>query len=205
MIVLTAGPFGRAVGERIAARRSAELLPLPDSRHALRSIAERTDFIGVASWRPYVETFRRLDTVCFETGTRWSLVEIHDTRLSCGPLVWPGAGACHHCYRQRWSSHHPAPERELVLAQAYERDPDLGIAGFIAPLVDIAASALLEDADAAANAAGRLRVVDVLTGAVLETEVIGIHRCPRCRPHPPGPSGERFVRDLVPAVEALLK
>jgi bacteriocin biosynthesis cyclodehydratase domain-containing protein len=204
MIVLTAGTFGQAVAQRIQAERPIATMALPSDEADLAPIVERHDFIALALWRPYVSTCRTLDDLCFRAGCRWSMAEVSDTRLSCGPLMWPGQGPCYHCYHKRWSSHHPAPDRELALSHAYANDPTLGPAGFIPPMVEIAAAALMQDAEAPPAAAGRLRVVDILTAAVLETEVIGVHRCPRCRPARDDVPGQRFTDRLAPALEALL-
>jgi bacteriocin biosynthesis cyclodehydratase domain-containing protein len=205
MIVLTAGAFGAKVGERLARLQSAEVVPLPHDPAQLREIVFRANFVAVASWRPYVATFELIDDLCFEARTPWSLAEVHAQRLSCGPLVRPGDGACYHCYRQRTLSHHKSPEWELALRAAYENDPDLGPRGFLGPMVEIAAQALAADAAASAADAGRMRLVDLLNGAVLESAVLGVHECRRCRPRGDAPAGERFVRALVPHLEGILE
>lgn len=201
MIVLTAGAFGTRVGERIAALRDARVHPLPHERAALEPLVADADFVAVAAWRPYVPTFLLIDELCFAAGVRWSLAEIHAERVGCGPLVWPGKGPCYQCYRRRWLSHHKAPDRELVLQRAYDTRPALGPAGFTAPMVEIAAQALVADSEADVSRAGHFRHVDLLTAAVLESRVIGIHECPRCRPMAEAPPGARFVRELVPEFE----
>jgi bacteriocin biosynthesis cyclodehydratase domain-containing protein len=203
MIVLTVGTFGSSVGERLRQRCDAEVVALTHERASLQSAVARASFVAVAAWRPYVATFRLLDELCHDAGVPWSLAELHNDRLTCGPLMYPGAGACYHCYRMRWSSHHPAPQREMVLERAYARNPQLGPPGFIRPLVEAAAAALLEDSRSDSSQAGRLRVLDVLTGAVLESAVIPVHGCPRCYPNRPA-GGERFVHKLVPALREVL-
>jgi bacteriocin biosynthesis cyclodehydratase domain-containing protein len=202
LLVLTAGEFGHAVGQRLAALqpgRPVRTAPLPGSA-------------AVATWRPHVQACRWIDDACHAAndgaGLPWTLAELHGTRLTCGPVVVPGHGPCYHCYQRRWASHHPAPEREMVLERAYARDPELGPPGFITPLVAIAAAAIAEDLaeDLAApeRTAGRLRLVDVISGAVQETAVLGIHACPRCGLKHAGPPGSRFINHLAPTVEELL-
>lgn len=207
-ILLTAGAFGAAVGARVQALAPASapvhVAPLPHDRDTLNAFVRDAASIAVAAWRPYVKTFELIDDLCFAARVPWTLVEIHGQRLSCGPLVRPGTGPCYHCYHKRWASHHPAPEREMVIERAYERDPQMGPPGFIGPLVEIAAAALAEDMLAPAEQGGRLRLVDVLTGAVLETAVLGVHACPRCGLPNEGPTGTRFVRHLVSALEGSL-
>lgn len=204
MIVFTAGSFGAQVGKRLAQLRGARVLPLGNDLQTLRAEISNASFVAVATWRPHVRICQLIDDLCFEARVPWSLAEIHAQRLACGPLVRPGDGACYHCYRRRWLSHNKAPERELVLQQAYEGDDTLGPVGFIGPMVEIAARALASDASAGANEAGRLRLIDVLNGAVLESSVIGVHECPRCRPRTSTLTGERFVRSLVPEFERIV-
>jgi bacteriocin biosynthesis cyclodehydratase domain-containing protein len=209
ILILTRGPFGQAVGEQVCQRlhglgRAAQAQELPLDGAALAAAVARASAIAVALWRPYPQELRWLDDACFAAGVPWTMAELHGTRLTCGPVVVPGAGPCHHCFQRRWASHHPAPERELVIERAYRQDPALGPKGFVQPLVAIAASALVEDLHEPAARAGQLRLVDVLSGAVQETAVLGIHACPRCGIHHPGPTGSRFVDQLAPAIEELL-
>ncbi len=209
ILVFTAGAFGAAVGARMLAAAPAaptplRVAPLPHDLDTLRAQTGEANAsaIGVAAWRPHVKACELIDDLCFAAGMPWSQVEVHGQRLTCGPVVQPGHGPCFHCYRKRWASHHPAPEREMVIAHAYERDASLGPPGFVGPLVEIAAAALWEDLLAPVTQAGRLRVVDVLTGGVLETAVLGVHACPRCGLPAAGPVGARFVNHLVPAIDA---
>jgi hypothetical protein len=53
----------------------------------------------------------------------------------------------------------------LALFRAYANDPNLGPEGFVPAMAAIAASGLLSDARAPRTAAGRLRRVDLFTGA----------------------------------------
>jgi len=207
LLILSAGAFGQAVAqcaaERLQARGQAtHLAPLPATQAEVAALVAQAGALALATWRPYPEQARWIDDACHAHGVAWSQVELHGTRLSCGPVVVPGQGPCHHCFQRRWASHHPAPERELVLQRAYARDPAMGLQGFIEPLVQIGASALLEDLDG--RPAGRLRLLDVLTGAVQETAVLGVHACPRCGLRHEGPAGTRFVHHLAPAIEELL-
>jgi bacteriocin biosynthesis cyclodehydratase domain-containing protein len=209
VLVLTAGEFGHVAGRRLAALLQADGCEvrreaLVASLAALPSLVAQAAAVAVMAWRPYADAFRRIDDACHEAGTPWTLAEWHGTRLTCGPVVVPGQGPCYHCYQRRWASHHPAPERELVIERAYARDPALGLPGYIGPLVEVAAAAAHEALREPVRHAGRLRLLDVLTGAVQETAVLGIHACPRCGLRHAGPPGHRFVERLQPAVEELL-
>lgn len=209
VLVLTAGEFGHAAGERLATMlrdcgREVRRQELGAALATLKTQVSEASALAVMAWRPYVDAFRRIDDACHEAGTPWTLAEWHSTRLTCGPAVVPGHGPCYHCYQRRWASHHPAPERELVIERAYARDPALGLPGYIGPLVEVAAAAAHEMLQDPPRHAGRLRLLDVLSGAVQETAVLNIHACPRCGLRHAGPPGARFIERLQPAVEELL-
>lgn len=206
-LILTAGAFGTAVGAHLSRLGPYEARELPRYIAALDNLVAGARFVGVAAWRPYLPAFLRIDTLCYAQGFRASYAVLQGERLTAGPLVVPGAsgGACYHCYLKRWNTHHPAPERELVLQDAYDRDFDLGPPGFLQPMVTIAASALHADSIAEPEKAGQFRAVDILTGSVMQSSVLAVHRCPRCRgDRPHGEPGSRFVDHLVPTVARLL-
>lgn len=209
VLVLSAGEFGHAAGQRLAMLlqadgRDVRCEELLTSLAGLKTRVAQACAVAVMAWRPYADAFRQIDDACHEAGTPWTLAEWHGTRLTCGPAVVPGQGPCYHCYQRRWASHHPAPERELVIERAYARDPSLGLPGHIGPLVQVAAAAAHEVLRDPLRHAGRMRLLDVLSGAVQETAVLGIHACPRCGLKHAGPPGTRFVERLQPAVEELL-
>jgi len=204
MLILTAGHFGRAVGQHLAAHHGARCADLAQACAQLPALLDGEDFVGVALWRPYPQLCREVDQACFARGVRWSMVESQGETLTCGPLVVPGQGACHHCYQRRTASFLRAPEREQALRAHFDAQPECGVPGYPQALVMIGAAALLEDAAAGAPAA-RVRSVDVLTSSVRESEVIGIHRCPRCRPRDAGfDPTSRAAGALQPALEELL-
>lgn len=209
ILILTAGEFGRATGARLQQILEpypcpVRLAALPADEATARTWVDGASALAIAAWRPYPEVGNWIDDASHAARIPWSRAVLHGTRLTCGPLVVPGEGPCFHCYQRRWASHHPAPERELVIEHAYARDSGLGPAGFITPMVEIAAAALAEDLRASARSAGRVRLVDVISGAVQETAVLGIHACPRCGLPHDGPAGARFVEDLAPVIEELL-
>lgn len=204
MIIFTAGPFGQAVGARLAASHGAVLADLHASAGRFERLLDGHDFAAVASWRAVPALCRELDDACFARGVRWSMVQIDGEVLTCGPLVEPGHGACHHCYQRRAAAQTASLKWERALEDYYETRPEAGPAGYPAALVEIGAAALAEDL-AAHGAGARVRSIDVLTSIVRESEVLGIHRCPRCRARAPGfDPTERSVRDLVPQLERIL-
>ena len=160
-----------------------------------------SDSVAVALWRPYVGVCERVDDICHRHGIRWSLAQIVGDKLHCGPLIVPGKGPCYRCYRKRYLSHHSAPEREMALCRAYERGPHTGVPGYIYPMVVTAAFALGSDLAAEEDEAGRLRVVDLLGGGVVEVSVLGVHGCSQCGEPRGGTVGARYVDKLVPAIK----
>ncbi|HET6435792.1 MAG TPA: TOMM precursor leader peptide-binding protein [Xanthomonadaceae bacterium] len=205
LLALHAGDFGLAVAERVAAADPAALLlPLDAADDALEAAVAVSDFVAVASWRPYLDACRWLDDACHRLGRRWAVVELSGSMLDCGPLIDPGAGTgCYHCYLARTDAHRREGDRRRVLRQAYALDPRLGPQGHTPALVAIAAASLVGHRTSATS--GRFRHVDVLSGGVMESELIPLHDCPRCRPHASGRRPDRrYVEALVPALEGAL-
>jgi bacteriocin biosynthesis cyclodehydratase domain-containing protein len=204
MIILTAGEFGFQVGALLAKRHSAVTHEVTAAGIDLESALSFADFVAVALWRPYVCICEQVDDICQRRGIRWSLTEIVGDKLHCGPLIVPGMGPCYRCYRKRYLSHHTAPDREMTLHGAYERDPRCGVPGHIYPMAVTAAGALSSDLAAEHSNAGRLRVVELLGGGVLEVTVLGVHGCPVCGAQRGAAVGARYVDRLIPQIKELL-
>jgi bacteriocin biosynthesis cyclodehydratase domain-containing protein len=204
-LILTLGAFGEAVAVK-AATPGDRIHPFPlDDISQLDTLLDGVDFAAIAAWRPYADAFLAMDAACHRSGTPWTTAVLTGTRLTLGPLVHPGKPGCHACFVKRVATHNRAPSRDLVLTTFYRRHPAAGPQGFTAPMVTLAAHGLCENAAEDASAAGRLRIVDVLTGAVTMTEVLAVHGCPKCFPdRKQAQPGARFVRDLVPALQEIM-
>jgi bacteriocin biosynthesis cyclodehydratase domain-containing protein len=206
MLILTEGRFGAAVADIITSQVDATVRRLtdiiPDQRAEFLS---GEAFVAVALWRPYDEACDALDEASWRGGVPWSCAYLTEDKLVCGPLTIPRYGPCYGCFRRRCLTHSRAPERELRVSGAYAHNRDLGPAGFVPAMAWIAASGLMSDARAPRTAAGRLRRVDLFTGGMIETNVVGIHHCSRCGRQSQERPGDRFVRQLVPAVQELLQ
>jgi bacteriocin biosynthesis cyclodehydratase domain-containing protein len=179
----------------------------PPLREALPDLARHlagTDYAAVASWRCCDRELDEFDRACFAAGVRWCGAYPSEDRLICGPLIIPGSGPCFRCFRRRYLSHHPAPERDLCLQRAYDRDPHLGVAGFIAPMAWTAASILVAAGSSEPSEAGRLIEVNLFDAGFLHTRVIAVRSCTRCRSLISTRAGDRFVNRIRPAVEDLL-
>jgi hypothetical protein len=204
--MLTAGEFGAAVGEQIANSLNAEVHSLLSVKDELETLIKQYDYIAVASWRPYVKLYRQIDQICFDNNIRWSVTDMNGQVLRCGPLVIPTQGTCYHCFYSREVSHLKAVQRSSIAEGNFERQDSMGLAGFIQPLVSIAASSLTEDSTADAKKASRFRFVDILASSVRESKVIGIHNCPRCRPKDDdADQSRRFVDGMIPTLGEILE
>lgn len=196
-VLFAEGRFGRAVADALTARvRALRVLPLTGS--ALADAVEGAGFAAAALWRRCPAELEALDDACHRHRVRWTTAVLEDTHLRCGPLVAPRAGPCHLCYRTRWTTHLPAPDREQVLDAAYAQDPERGIPGFTPSAVRVAVAALLLDRDAERDAAGRVRLFDLLSCRMEEARVVRVHGCARCSPR--GASPDRYVRELTAAL-----
>lgn len=205
MIVLTAGRFGEHVADALLKRiEHVNVLSIMDAATSLEPLVESHDFVAVALWRPYIAQCEIVDRICHASGTPWSIAQIMQNSLNCGPVVVPGVGPCFSCYHKRFLSHYRSSDREMAMRAAFENDPSLGIHGFTGPMVQIAVNALLEDSAAPVKRAGRLRAVDCLRSQVLETEVIGVHGCPTCRSKDALAPGRRFIEHLKPEIAQVL-
>ena len=206
MLILTEGRFGAAVAEIITPQVDATVRRLSDVvSYRLAEALSSATFVAVALWRPYDEECDLLDAACWRAGVPWSSAHLTEDKLVCGPLAIPRHGPCYGCFRRRYLTHHGAPERAQGVGRAYATNPDLGPEGFVPAIAWIAASGLLSDARAPRTAAGRVRLVDLFTGGMVETMVVGVHHCSRCGHRIKEGPGRRFVRQLVPAVQELLQ
>lgn len=181
MLLLTAGPFGELVANRLRLRGSIQSLPLYDSNGHLHELPREVSFIGVASWRPYPDLYEQLDQFCASRRIRWSSASLDGSVLICGPLSVPWAGgACYSCFRRRLLTHRAEPERMLAIEAAHAIDPLIGVRGSTPIIAQMAGTALMADAVAAGNQAGRVRIHNLISGTIEETKVVPIHACARC-------------------------
>lgn len=209
MLIITGGSFGQDVAARITRRHRATIVAADDAPAPTPDLLAGHDMLLFATWRPYVRLARQIDNLCHQLGLPWALAEVSGSTLTCGPVIVPGSGAgCYHCLLARTDAHQRTGDRTLVLRQAYAADPRLGPAGHSGPMAAMAAAALMDAAEqmaAGAAADGAFRKVDLLTGTVLETALIPLHDCPRCRELPQGHAATgRFIDTMVPALERIL-
>jgi hypothetical protein len=92
-----------------------------------------------------------------------------------------------------------------MFATGLRAGPGLGPTGFIAPMAWIAGAMLVAFAAMDPSEAGRLIEVNLFDAEFLDTRVIAVHNCTRCRSRVPTRNGDRFVNRLAPAVDDLLR
>lgn len=185
--IVADGELGMAV-----ARRLAGLLG-PDgsspARLAVRGSVVRGSVVR-ASWRDVPAEFER-----FAAGTSvpWLGVAFRHPAIRVGPLVVPEVAPCHDCFLARVRQHRSDPLADEV-DTAYAADPGLGVTGFPAWAVALAAGQALALLDGMTT--GEVRMVDCGTGEVEPWDVVPVHDCETCGRHGPGLDGLRaLVRD----------
>jgi bacteriocin biosynthesis cyclodehydratase domain-containing protein len=198
LLILFEGRFGQAVAERVASMPGVAVRRLLPALQVLDDLVSRAGFVGVALWRRYPAATDAVDAACARHCVPWSSATLEGRFLLMGPLVTPGRGCCHSCYRKRWLTHLALPEREQALDLAYDADPEIGCEGFLPSSVTVAAAGLMLDRAEADVAPGRVRRLDLLNAVCEETRAIRVHGCDRCgRPLPPG---ARYVHHLLAAL-----
>lgn len=198
--VVEQGRFGAAVAGAVGAPLRVAL----DDWERAVATAERGDLVVLASGRVPEREADALDAACREGGVRWSSTWPWGSRIVVGPHLRPDEGPCWSCTWRRLRTHVQPAERERAVFDAFAEDADLVVEGFVAPLVGMAAALLAQDSHADAPA-GRLRIVDALTGALTDTRIVRVHGCPRCGRAAEHHGRDRFTQHLVPALRAGLE
>lgn len=177
LIVTPVGPFGQAVAER--------LRDIRDDVVIAEAGRERPPGMTVlAAWRRVPDLERTLDDEAFRTGTPWLPVILDHPQLEIGPVVVPGHGACHGCYRRRQTQHDNARVIRTAIDVHYEANPAAGPDGYL-PSTALLAAAAVDDVVARLRAdpeaeAGRVRQIEVTTQQMRTGRVVGVHGCPKC-------------------------
>ncbi|GIE76454.1 hypothetical protein Aph02nite_24040 [Actinoplanes philippinensis] len=188
LIVSPLGPFGYAVAERLRDLcRDVDIagIDATGAVTAVRPAPDREDRLDVlVAWRRAPAIEQEFDDVAFRTGRPWLPVVLDHPVLEIGPLVVPGEGACHGCYRRRIAQHDTARTIRAAVDRHYDTDPQAGPAGYLTATALFAAASVAEIVDrfraAPGDEAGRVRQIDVPTQQLRSGRVVGVHGCPRC-------------------------
>jgi bacteriocin biosynthesis cyclodehydratase domain-containing protein len=194
-VVLTQGSFGDAVADSIAAEMEIRRGPLRAPLSVTEELIAGARFVAVALWRREPAACEEIDALCARLGVPWSIAQLEGSELWNGPVVIPGSGPCYGCVRKRWQTHSVSIDRENALDAYYDANPESGPRGFLPGVVASAAAGLCMDWEDGVAAAGRVRILHLLDGNLLETRGLAVHGCLRCG------SGEaarpdRYVSDL---------
>jgi bacteriocin biosynthesis cyclodehydratase domain-containing protein len=202
ILVLADGAFGRAVARALSGRLAVREDALRAALPRLVELVSGADFVAIAAWRRCPDACALVDEACGEAGVPWTSAVIDGAELVSGPLVIPRHGPCWTCYRRRLAAHTPTIERARHLDRAYAADPSLGPGGFLPGMVEAAAGGILRDRLDGRSAAGRVRILDLLSGQILETRAIRVHGCDRCGS---ARGARRYVEALIPVADEVLR
>lgn len=188
LLVCPVGPFGYAVAERLRDLcRDVEVAGIDATGAVTAGRAEpgreaRLDVL--VAWRRVPAMERQFDEESFRSRRPWLPVVLDHPTLEIGPLVVPGEGACHGCYRRRIAQHDAARTVRAAVDRHYDADPQAGPAGYLPATALFAAATVAEVVDrfrdAPRDEAGRVRQIDVPTQQLRSGRVVGVHGCPRC-------------------------
>jgi bacteriocin biosynthesis cyclodehydratase domain-containing protein len=181
LIVTPVGPFGLAVAERL--RDLHDDVEIAGAG-IVRPRAPEPRLNVLAAWRRVPRMERDFDEEAFRTGQPWLPVTLDHPVLEIGPVVVPGSGPCHGCYRGRLAQHDPDQAFRALIGEHYDADPTAGPDGYLPSTALFAAAVVAGLADRLATApdseAGRVRQYDVPTQQMWSGRVVGVHGCPRC-------------------------
>lgn len=191
LIVTPVGPFGYAVAERlrdlchdveVAGAGATGTVVRPRVPDPARPPGPRLNLL--VTWRRVPQMEQEFDEESFRSGQPWLPVILDHPVLEIGPVVVPGVGACHTCYRRRLAQHDGSRAIRDAVDQHYDADASAGPAGYLPATALFAAAAAAEVVDrlraAPASEAGRVRQIDVPTQQLRSGLVVGVHGCPRC-------------------------
>ncbi|VEG73871.1 TOMM precursor leader peptide-binding protein [Actinomyces slackii] len=171
---LPQGGFGHAVARRLAGPHDP-VLPVDDGlASAAVPFAERLVMICDPEQS---ELRQALDALSFARRLPSVGLELDPTELRCGPLVVPGASACHTCLtrRRRQHGHRPRPEGLAPLPQGYAHHHVVIGAG----LIGLALEAL-DNGPQDEGIGGQVWTMDLVSGATACARTVAVDRCPTC-------------------------
>jgi bacteriocin biosynthesis cyclodehydratase domain-containing protein len=191
-VVVPVGAFGVKVSELLATDAGLGSVvsrpSLPDA------FALRADMVLVVMWRPCPSLCDRADLLSYSSGRPWLPVTMEDDAIHVGPVVFPPEGPCYQCYVRRRAQHDTDPDAVASLAEAFDRAPSWGPAGYLPHMARLAAGVAksLMHVALGNDSAGSAGIVVTIAhpGAVLaRSTVVTCHDCGRCGTGPSRPAG----------------
>lgn len=123
------------------------------------------------------------DDTAYRRGIPWLAVEAGHQRVTVGPLVVPGRGPCHGCFRQRRVQHDPRWPLTQALRAAKTDDESLRPHGFVPHQLRITAgivSLLLASLADGTARPGTVITLELNRSLMRSDLVVGCHGCARC-------------------------
>ncbi|HWG50624.1 MAG TPA: TOMM precursor leader peptide-binding protein [Candidatus Acidoferrales bacterium] len=142
----------------------------------------------MVSWRPAPTFCELLQELSYKWKKPFVPVVVEALKLQIGPILIPGQGSCWTCWARRSRQHSDWSWPRSVMMQHYAQNAGDGPAGYLEPLVMVAAAKLcqtIDDVDFSSANPGFVWQIDMLTRQITTGKVVGIHDCPRCGLHRP--------------------
>lgn len=123
------------------------------------------------------------DDTAHRRGIPWLVVEAGHQRVTVGPLVVPGRGPCHGCFRRRRVQHDPRWPLTQAIRAAKTADDSLRPHGFLPHHTRITAgivSLLLTSLTDGTAQPGTVITLELNRSLLRSDLVVGCHGCARC-------------------------
>jgi bacteriocin biosynthesis cyclodehydratase domain-containing protein len=185
--ILSIGPFGKAVGERLKVHCPnsyetivvGDVLPIPEAWPMSRASV-------LISWRPAPHICQLLNQVSHEWERPFVPCIVNSTILRFGPVVVPGHGGCWDCWERRSGQRRDVTDDRSALLRHYESHPDEGPQGYFPPFATMAAARIaqiIDALDASTAVPGHIWQIDMITRQIVTGTMVGLHGCPQCGLH----------------------
>jgi bacteriocin biosynthesis cyclodehydratase domain-containing protein len=191
------GTFAAAVLDLLADGRAGERfrrVPDPADLWSDAVFSARPDALVLITDAMSDDAAESADEAAHHSRIPWLGVEVEHQRATVGPLVVPGQGPCHACFRRRRMQHDPQWPLTRALRAARVREEALRPRGFLPHhprMVAGVVAMLLGSAAGRMAAAGSVVTVQFDRSTVTRDMVVGCHGCARC-----GTSAAQPGRDL---------
>lgn len=182
MLILAVGGFGRRVAQRLSSLNSSadNLIQTIDATAGTHpaSWPDANLYVVASEWE-VDELLEMVESSAFAWRRPWFPVLLDHPHLRCGPVVLPGASACHRCFDRRRRQHAKSPQPSWRQTTTV---PGTGayVRGYADHHVSLAAGLTMQAAKDLGPEAF-VRTVHLIDGSVGRARVIAADGCTRCR------------------------